>query len=362
MNPITLQLTFEQFAALGSHIPGPRSPLSPLPPVEPADAAVDQQLVRAGLLGPAGQAPEPLGSLFSILGKTAGMVEMSWMDPAGETRNVSLYSPKTLDGSAAWAPTRIAESSDGRLVLRSPCSRAELQAELLSVLGPGDLASLKMDPGLTAPQALALAALMDGQASPGGVTASMVLDLLQGTAAPAGLKRVILLPLLTLVPSMDWTLDSVQHVLNSLVRMGWCTLLNETAYSLSEPLRRILAGAAAPRQVIWLTFRRSEAEAASDMEAEHIVFSFNATNLVFSWSNGAFQLKTFSTAELAGLIAGEVTPVTLPPLPRPVAPAVLPASMPVKKKKVPKGLIAGLVGVLLFACILLVVGMVLLLV
>jgi hypothetical protein len=131
-------------------------------------------------------------------------------------------------------------------------------------------------------------------------------------------------------------------------------------------MRKILEGCAVPGKVFWLTLRRSEGESDEllETEAEHIGFSLRGTNLVFSWLNGNFRLKTISRADVVEMIAHEIfaaQPI-LPPAQRPATPAVQYAAAPVMKKKVPKRLIAGLVGVLLLACVLMVVGVVLLLV
>ena len=134
MNPIRLELTSEQFTALGSHIPGPRKALSPLPAGDPVDPEMDNPLIQAGLLDPNQQVKEPFGSLLSALGNTDVMVDLSWTD-AGEPNGCSLYSPKTLDGSNPWAPTWMGEAGSGGLVLRSPFTRQDLEAELQPVLG-----------------------------------------------------------------------------------------------------------------------------------------------------------------------------------------------------------------------------------
>ena len=374
MNPIRLELTSEQFAALGGHIPGPRTALSPLPAVDPAGLPVpeiDNQLIRAGLLDLNQQVKEPFGSLLPALGKTDVMADLSWTN-AGEPNGFSLYSPKTLDGSNPWAPTWMGESGSGGVVLRSPFTRQDLEVELQPVLGAGEASAPKMEVGLTAPQAMVLAALMDRQNPQIGADASRVLGSLQGTEAPDKLRRYFSVPIQTLIPSMDWNLESVEHVLKSLIRLGVCIQSNQEEFSLTESMRKIVEGFVVAGKVFWLTIRRSEGESAElpETEAEHIGFCSSGTNLVFSWLNGAFCLKTFSKAEVAEMIAKEIFPavISLPerpavfsPVQQLAAPAVRIAAAPVKKKKIPTGLIAGLVGALLVACVLVVVGAVLLL-
>jgi hypothetical protein len=363
LNPIQLELTPEQFAALGGHITGPRKPLSPLPAGEEAVPQMDNQLIQAGLLDPNREVKEPFGSLLSALGKAEVMVDLNWTD-AGDSKGFSIYSPKALDGSNPWAPTRVAETGLGGMVLRSPFTRQDLEAELQRVLGAGEASAPKLEVGLTAPQALVLAALLDGQNQQNTVDASLILETLQGTGTSEKLRRYFSVPLQTLIPALDWTLESVQHVLNSLVRLGLCSQSGEAGYSLSEPMRKILEGSAIPGKAFWLTMRRSEGESDElpETEADHIGFCSSGTNLVFSWMNGNFRLKTFTSADIAGMIAKEIFPAVLSPVQRPATPAVRIASAPVRKKKVSKGLIAGFVGVLLVACVLLVLGVVLLLV
>jgi hypothetical protein len=384
MNPIRLELTSEQFAALGGHITGLRKPLSPLPAAEKAVPEMDHQLIQAGLLDTDRQVKEPFGSLLSALGKTEGMVDLSWTD-GGEPTGFSLYSPKTMDGSNPWAPTWIGETASGGVVLRSPFTTPDLQAELQPVLGAGDASTPNVEFGLTASQALVLSALMDLQSpkntveesagyglNPLAWEASGVLMSMQGAGGQDKRPGYFSVPILALLPPLDWNLENVQHVLNSLVRLGVCTQSGENRFSLSEPIRKTLAGCAVSGNVFWLTLRRSEEDSDEfpETEAEYIGFCSGGTNLVFSWSNGNFHLQTFSRAEVAEMIAKEVfpavpslvqSPAALPPVHRPVAPAVRIAATPVKKKKLPTGLIVGLVGVLLVACVLVVVGVVLLL-
>ncbi len=208
-----------------------------------------------------------------------------------------------------------------------------------------------------------LAAILAGIVAP-----IFLLGSLQGDMASDMLRRYFSIPIRSLIPSMAWTLESVGHVLNSLVRLGACTQLKENEYSLSEPLRQVREGCALPGKVFWLTLRRSDVESDElpETEAEHIGFCSGGTHLVFSWMNGTFRLKTFSGAEVVEMIAKEIFPVILPPVQPPVRPPAVPAvraaAAPVIKKKIPTGLIAGLVGVMLVACVLLVVGLVLLLV
>jgi hypothetical protein len=363
MNPIRLELTPEQFAALGGHTPGPRKPLSPLPAGEDAVPEMDTQLIQAGLLDPNRDVKEPFDGLLSALGKAEVMVDLSWTD-AGDTKGFTLYSPKTLDGSNPWAPTWAAETALSGVVLRSPFTRQDLETELQLFLGAGEASAPILEVRLTVPQAVVLAALMDGQNPQNAADASLVLETLQRAGAPEKLRRYFSVPVQSLTPALDWTLESVQHVLNSLVRLGLCTQSGEAGYFLSEPMRKILESCAISGKVFWLTLRRSEGESEElpETEAEHIGFCSSGTNLVFSWMNGNFRLKTFSRADIAGMIAKEIFPVVLSPVERPVASAVRIAATPEIKKKIPTGLIAGLVGVLLVACVLLVVGVVLLLV
>jgi hypothetical protein len=375
MNPIRLDLTPEQLAALGGHTPGPRKALSPLPPGGPTDPELDKQLIQAGLLDPNQQIKEPFGSLLSALGKTDVLVDVSWTN-AGEPNGFSLYSPKTLDGSNPWAPTWIGEAGSGGVVLRSPFTRPNLEAELQPFLEMGDAAAPKLEIGLTAPQAVILSALMDGQRSRNGTEDSVrpafkpqtcdvdwILGYLHGTEGPDKRQGYFSVPIMSLIPAMDWNPGNVLHVLNSLVRLGLCTQSNTDDYSLAEPMRNILTGFAGFGRLFWLSIRRSggESDELAETEAEHIGFCSSGMNLVFSWSNGNFHLKTFSGAEITEVIAKEIFPAALSPVQRPAAPAIRIAAAPVKKKKVPTGLIAGLVGVLLVACVMVVVGVVLLL-
>jgi hypothetical protein len=376
MNPIRLELTPEQFAALGGHTPGPRKALSPLPAGEAADPEMDKQLVQAGLLDPNRRVKEPFGSLLSALGNTDVMVDLSWTD-AGETNGFSLYSPKTLEGSNPWAPTWVAETGSGGVVLRSPFTRQDLEVELQPVLEAGEVSTPKLEIGLTAPQAVILSVLMDRQKPQSGTEesagpafkpqacdAAWILGFLHEPEGPGKRQRHFSVPILALIPAMDWNPGNVQHVLNSLVRLGLCTQSNTDDYSLAEPMRNILTGFAGLGRLFWLSIRRSggENDELAETEAEHIGFCSNGMNLVFSWSNGNFQLKMFSRADINELIAKEIFPAVLSPVQRPAAPAIQIAAVPVKKKKVPTGLIAGLVGVLLIACVLVCVGVVLLLV
>jgi hypothetical protein len=376
MNPIRLDLTPEQFAALGGHTPGLRKGLSPLPPRGPADPEMDRQLIQAGLLDPNQQVKEPFGSLLSALGNTDVMVDLRWTD-AGEPNGFSLVSPKTLDGSNPWAPTWVAETGSGGVVLRSPFTRQNLEVELQPVLEAGNASTPKFEIGLTAPQAVMLAVLMDGQRPQNGVEesarpafksqtwdADRVLRSLQGSQGPEERPGYFSVPIMALIPAVDWNLGNVLQVLNSLIQLGLCTRSNTGDYSLAEPMRKLLTGFAGLGRLFWLSIRRSggENDELAETEAEHIGFCSNGINLVFSWSNENFHLKTFSRAEITELIAKEIFPATLSPVQRPAAPAVQIAAAPVQKKKVPTGLIAGFVGVLLVACVLMCVGVVLLLV
>jgi hypothetical protein len=375
MNPIRLELTSEQFAALGSHTPGSRKALSPLPPRGPANPEVDNQLSQAGLLVSNQQVSEPYGSFLHILGNTEVVLDMHWTE-TGEPGSFSLYSPKTLDGSAPWAPTWAAQVEEGRVLWQSPFTRTDLAGVLQPILEAGESSTPNLEIGLSAPQARVLSALMDclsrqnALEGPDGRAlerqawdTSGVLGCLQGSLGPDKLQRYFSVPILALIPAMDWNLGNVQIVLNSLVRMGLCTRSNTDEYSLAEPMRNILAGFAGLGRLFWLSIRRSggEDDELPETEAEQIGFCSSGTNLVFSWSNGNFHLKTFSGAEITEVIAKEIFPAALSPVQRPAAPAIRIAAAPVKKKKVPTGLIAGLVGVLLVACVMVVVGVVLLL-
>ncbi len=378
MNPIRLELTPEQLAALGGHTPGPRKALSPLPPEGPTDPEMDKQLIQAGLLDPNQQVKEPFGDFLSALGKTEVMVDLSWAE-AGEISSFSLYAHIMGDDSAAWVPTWAGEAESGRLLLQSPFTRQDLEAELAPVLQEGEASTPALEIGLTPPQAVVLSVLMDKQSpfnaaeesgghvsTPQAWDAASVLGSLQGTQGPDELPRYFSVPLLAVIPALDWNLESVQHVLNSLVRLGLCTQSKQDEYSLAEPMRKMLEGFVVPGKIFWLTIRRSsgESDELPETEAEHIGFSLRGTNLVFSWLNGNFRLKTVSKADVVEMIAHEIfaaQPI-LPPAQHPATPAVQYAAAPVMKKKVPKRLIAGLVGVLLLACVLMVVGAVLLLV
>jgi hypothetical protein len=386
MNPIRLELTPEQFAALGSHTPGPRKALSPLPPWGLADPYVDQQLLQAGLLASNQQISEPYGSCLSSLGKTEAVLDLHWTE-AGEPKCFSLYAPKTVDSPAAWAPTWAAEVDEGRVLWHSPFTRQDLEGVLQPVLETGETRAPKLEIGLSAPQALVLSALMDCQSPQNAVegqdgqvwNASRVLGGLQGSQDPYKLSRYFSVPLLALVPVIDWNLSNVQIVLNSLVRMGLCSQPNQEGYALAEPMQTILAGFAGSGRLFWLSIRRAGGEdELEETEVEQVGFCASGTNLVFAWSNGSFQLKTCSRAEMTGQIVKEIfpavvlpvqspvvvppvyRPVVLPPVQRQAAPAAPMTAAPVIKKRVPIGLIAGLVGVGVVACVLVVVGLVLL--
>jgi hypothetical protein len=363
MNPIRLELTPEQFAALGSHTPGIRKPLSPLPAGEEVVREMDNQLVQAGLLDPNRQLKEPYANLLSILGKAEVMVDLSWTD-AGDPKGFSLYSPRSLDGSNPWAPTWVAETGSGGLVLQSPFTRQDLDGELQQILGVGETSAQNIEILLTAPQAEVLAALMDEQNLQNAADTSMVLETLQGIRGPEKSRRYFLVPIQMLTKALEWTPESVQQVLNSLVRLGLCMQSGGIGYFLSEPIKKILEGSVIPGKAFWLSLRQTDGESdeLQETEAEHIGFYLNGANLVFSCVNENFRLKTFSREDVAGMIAKEIFPATLSPRQPLAAPSVRIAAAPVKKKKVPTGLIAGLAGVLLIACVLMVLGLVLLLV
>jgi hypothetical protein len=318
------------------HIPGPRKALSPLPAGEATDPEMDKQLIQAGLLDPNQQVKEPFGSLLSALGNTDVMVDLSWTD-AGETNGFSLYSLKTLEGSNPWAPTWVAETGSGGVVLRSPFTRQDLEVELQPVLEAGEVSTPKLEIGLTAPQAVILSVLMDRQKPQSGTEessgpgfkpqacdAAWILDFLHEPEGPGKRQRYFSVPILALTPPMDWNPDNVLHVLNSLVRLGLCTQSNTGDYSLAEPMRNILAGFAGSGRLFWLSIRWSggESDELTETEAEHIDFCSGGMNLVFSRSNGSFHLKTFSKIDIIGMIEKEIFPKVLSPVQHPVASVV----------------------------------------
>ena len=375
MNPIRLELTPEQFAALGGHIPGVRNVLSPLAAGGATDPGMDQQLTQAGLLDANSHVKEPFGSLLSALGKTDVMLDLRWTE-AGEPKGFSLYSPKTLDDSNPWAPTWMEETGAGGVVLRSPFTRPDLDAELERFLEAGEASTPPLEIGLTAPQAVVLSVLMDAQrpqdemerstgteVQPLACDVTWILMCLKGTQSPDKCRKYFSVPVQALLPAMEWNPDSVLHVLNSLVRMGLCTQRDTSDFCLAEPMRKLLAGFVGTGKIFWLSSLRSggENDELAEAETEQIGFCASGMNLVFSWSNGNFQLKTFSSAEFTGGITKEIFPLVVSPVQRPAAPVIRMAAAPLKKKKSPIGLIAGLVAVLLVACVMVVVGLVFLL-